>query len=216
MTFGRAPEAGTGAILRALGSLIAALGDSGEGRAALIAEADRATTRASEGFARYVPEYAPARDPRTEQASLLLADARERAQRLLDDSMRRANDLLYPGGARETPAAFGMSDAALEPLHRSVDEVVRSVRDIQARLDRIEALLRDGASGRRQGLSVVPPEAPPSAPSSAPVPPPATARTGLPASATPPVRGSAQPAHAPPPPPADGVVVLRATPIAGF
>lgn len=207
MTSGRAPEAGTGAILRALGSLIAALGDNGEGRAALIAEADRATARAVEGFARYVPErvsdYAPdypsGRDARAEQAALLLSEARERAQRLLDDSVRRANDLLYRGG-RESG---GASDAALEPLQRSTQELVHAVHDIQQRLDRIEVLLGVRAAARppveeperRSGLSVVPPES--SMPPAAPRP---AAPAGLPASAAPPPRPSAQPAYVPPPP----------------
>ena len=185
MTSGRAPE--TGAILRALGSLIAALGDGTTTAGSRPVEA--ATLRAAAGELDRVEREPMTADAPVEDAALLLADARERAQRLLDDSMERARELLARG--RVAGSGGGMTEDAAEPLRRSVQELIHTVHDVQERLDRIEALLRDRVDTGRPREEVErrqPPILPPRQ---------SAAPSGLPTSAMPPVR-SAQPAYSPP------------------
>lgn len=187
---------GTAALLRALGSLMATLGGEEAG------PAPPALGWAATPRPRPLPEPEPVHAPpapavMSDQATLLLADARQRAQRLLDESMERAAELL----ARRGPAQAEGD----EGLRRSVDELVVGMRDVVRRLDHIEALLQ-----ARPAVWAVPPveerpragdlslaEPPPLTPARAPL-----GARGVPASAVPPpARIAAQPAYAPAPPP---------------
>ncbi len=217
MTSGRGSEQGTGAILRALGSLIAALGDGTETRSVRLDDVSRAASALDT-----VAVDASVGDGSVDEAATLLADARQRAQRLLDESMERANSLLTRS-RRDVVEPEGGS----ESLRRSMQELIHTVHDVQDRLDRIETLLNDrfGVTPRDEGGRTAPRVAP--SPRQA-VPPPAPA--DLPSSAVPPVRASApsgympppaqtrQPAPArpapppPPPPPAPEPPIVRATP----
>jgi len=252
---------GTGAILRALGTLMAALGGEeippGARPAAPVsryappqyAEPRYPEARHEAPYPEYsdtqytppsfeAPQYRAPEDeppraaPRGEggaafEAQLLLTEARERAERILQESMQRAQDLI----TRERAAAPGAPAAVpgseeIAPLRRSVDDLLLSMRDVQARLGRIESILNATRTGeatppapparstftapeeeRRPGvLSVVAPQAParPSAP--LPVTPPSVqpAAEGAPPTPAPmapspapsPMRGGSQPAAA--------------------
>lgn len=137
MTFDPQPLSGTGtgAILRALGSLMAALG--GEDTS-IVGRALASRREAAYPPAYVTPEapsmaYDPGRTTSTAVA-VLLGEARERAERILQDATQRANQLL----ARERATPAGETS---EPIRRSVDELLLNMRDVQARLARIEAIL---------------------------------------------------------------------------
>lgn len=70
-----------------------------------------------------------------DEVGLLLSDARERAQAIIDDSITRAQELL-----RAQP-----SSQALERIRRTVSDLAVDVRAVHSRLDEIEALIRGGA-----------------------------------------------------------------------
>ncbi|MGE3855320.1 MAG: hypothetical protein AB7G21_00030 [Dehalococcoidia bacterium] len=186
---------GSGAILRALGSLIAALGADGDR-----AEAGEAIRAAAQ------PPRAPAPSPapppaqpapaqsaprastsspgsRTVEAEMLLADARQRAERIMQDSMERATELLN----RERSAPAGAASAIeVETIRRSVDELVVGMRDVQARLARIESIISSQrvsapaapATPAAPPVQSAPPPAPPAA--AEPPPPPAPPRPSTP------------------------------------
>lgn len=94
----------------------------------------------------YEPPPRPAFEPMPGTASgdvrgeveFILSDARARAQRILDDSMERARDLVR----HERVSFTGFDPGAFDDLRRSIHGLVTEVRDIQQRLGRIEALLR--------------------------------------------------------------------------
>ena len=67
-----------------------------------------------------------------DEVGLLLSDARERAQAIIDESITRAQELL-----RAQP-----SSQALERIRRTVADLSVDVRAIHSRLDEIEALMR--------------------------------------------------------------------------
>ena len=153
---------GAGAILRALGSLMAALGGEEPHAAGATArvQAPRYAPAPHEPSPYQAPAYpapaypAPPYDAPPYQApgvgaarpagsraggaaaeaELVLSEARERADRILRESMERANLLL----ARERSAAGGENG---EPLRRAIDELLRGMRDMQARLAHIESIL---------------------------------------------------------------------------
>ncbi len=234
---------GTGAILRALGSLMAALGsDAGRAPAASDQQYEYVYEPQREAL-RNPPATSPAtpRRPlaptgpaastavsggRSAEVESLLSDARQRAERILQESMERANELI----SRDRQLTTGSSSTAeVDALRRSVDDLVLAMRDVQSRVGRIESILGDGRSTsptppappaaaapttpppparptyappaeeeRRPGvLSVVSPQSPAPAPPRPTAPPPSI----LPPSAVPPIRGGSQPAaaHAPAP-----------------
>ena len=156
----------------------------------------------------------------------VLTDAREQAQRILDESMERARALLE---ARHGAA----SEQSVIEVRQAITDLTGEVRSVQERLDRIEALLHEGRSiptpearvtapvaepvpPRTPGFTVVP--LPVAERFAAPVPEQADEAPGLPRSAVPPVRPAAPPpvftappivtpppAAPPPPPPAAAV-----------
>ncbi|GMU39732.1 MAG: hypothetical protein AMXMBFR23_05980 [Chloroflexota bacterium] len=89
-----------------------------------------------------------------DEVELILADAREQAQRILDESMERARSLIEE-------RHFGVSERAIREVKGAVTELTTEVRQIQQRLDRIEALLRDGRAGTTAaaGRALPPPPA---------------------------------------------------------
>ena len=213
-----ATPSGTAAILRALGSLMAALGGDesvGLGRPAIPAPRVETTYQPQSSRAE-APRPAAGRPGGTSDAELLLHESRERADQILQDSMRRASELL-----NREPRTSGIAGTPedIEPIRRNVDELLRGMRDVQVRPDRIETLMateRAAAAApapapaapsmpvapprptytpiedeRRPGvLSVVAPQ-PPVRPIS---PPPMSAPpSALPSSAMPPMRASAPP-----------------------
>ena len=145
-----------------------------------------------------------------DRAQLVLEDARERARRIIDQSVAEAQDLLRRGAPNEDAGVRG----ALVTL---TDEV----RDLRQRLDRIEALLRrqeqDAARGR-------------SAPTPMPAAMPAASQAGPPVPAfvtpaAPPPPASEPPSVAQPPAPPlapdrlmpeAGPVTVLVSPVAGF
>lgn len=77
-----------------------------------------------------------------DEVEFVLADARERAQRIIDESMERARDLIRQERAAAGPVT-GIDPRAFDDLRRGLRGLVTEVRDIQQRLSRIEALLRE-------------------------------------------------------------------------
>lgn len=152
-------------------------------------------------------EYTPPATPRTrsgypspggqsraEQAAsgpdveLLLADARARAQAVLDESMEKARELL----ARPhtvSPLAEG-DRQTLERIRHTVTDLVAEMRSLNERLDRMEDLLRAPARpepGRPDPSRVDPV-----------VPQVSTAQTSSPQSAVTPAPAISRPASSPP------------------
>ena len=82
-----------------------------------------------------------------DEVSALLADARARAQAIMDESTARAEELMRP-------AAEPAEQQTLERVRRSVADIATDVRALHQRLDVIEALVH-GQSQRQ------PPGAPP-------------------------------------------------------
>lgn len=126
-----------------------------------------------------------------DEVGLLLSDARERAQAIIDESITRAQELL-----RAQP-----SSQALERIRRTVADLAVDVRAVHSRLDEIEALIRGGAvayrapalEARPAPAAYAPPPAPAYPAPAYPAPPPQPAYPPPPAYTTPP------PAYAPPP-----------------
>jgi hypothetical protein len=201
---------GTGAILRALGSLMAALGGDAPARPSQIeyaAEPERSQAPPARPQSPRM-EAPRVEAPRTEvsrsaspipgassDVEMLLSDARVRAERILQDSMDRAAELL----SRERSSPPSVSGAEIETLRRSLEDLQIGMRDVHSRLGRIESIL----GTPRAGTPAPPPPAsmtPPPAPRPAFAPPMEEERrpgglsvvTPYPASAAPP----------PPPPPA--------------
>ena len=84
---------------------------------------------------------AVAPDDLIEDVELVLSDARERAQAIIDESTERARELI-----RQERAASGASvidPRAFDDLRSGLRNLVTEVRDIQQRLARIEQLIRD-------------------------------------------------------------------------
>ncbi|MDO9444595.1 MAG: hypothetical protein Q7K37_04710 [Dehalococcoidia bacterium] len=72
---------------------------------------------------------------------LILSDAREQAQRILDESMERARALV------ESRSASPATEQAVREVRSAVADLTAEVRDVQQRLDRIEVLLRQERGG---------------------------------------------------------------------
>lgn len=123
------------------------------------------------------------------EAELLLSEARDRAEQILQDSMQRANDLLARERIPAAPGAESAPPADLEPIRRSVDELTRGMRDVLVRLDRIEAMLVS------QPAAPAAPPAPVMAAPVRPAPPPVEDER------RPGVLSVVTPQSAPPPPP---------------
>lgn len=85
------------------------------------------------------PSYGSGADNEVE---FILADARARAQRILDESMERARELVRRERAAAPPAFEAIDRSDFDDLRRSIHGLVTEVRDIQQRLSRIENLLR--------------------------------------------------------------------------
>ncbi len=94
---------------------------------------------------------------------LILEDARERAHRIIDDSVAQARELLGRG-----------ADPAIAAVQQSLTVLTGEVRDIRARLERIESLLRGAGAGGASAPAAARP-APTVAPPAAPMPPPPAA-----------------------------------------
>ena len=77
-----------------------------------------------------------------DEVEFVLADARERAQRIIDESMDRARELIAQERVAAAPVT-GIDPRAFDDLRRGLRGLVTEVRDIQQRLSRIEALLRE-------------------------------------------------------------------------
>ena len=77
-----------------------------------------------------------------DEVEFVLADARERAQRIIDESMEHARELIAQERATAAPVT-GIDPRAFDDLRRGLHGLVTEVRDIQQRLSRIEALLRE-------------------------------------------------------------------------
>ena len=147
-----AVEASFGTVLRAVGQLLVAI--SGDGRPSSEARPAAAPLRPAEAPAtaaapptdepREVP--LPAADeptwaaPDDDDVAVMLADARARAQHIIDESVAQAQLLLRQREEAADPAAA--HGQTLERLHRAVTDVVAEVRALHGRLDSIESLLR--------------------------------------------------------------------------
>ncbi len=166
------------AVLRAVGSLLMALSNSESKALDRIARAVGVDTGATlESAASPAAPVAPpatvpdaplaATPPKSDNRSdvnqdtapedeveLILADAREQAQRILDESMERARSLIEE-------RHYGVSERAIREVKGAVTELTTEVRQIQQRLDRIEALLREGRAGTTAaaGRALPPPPA---------------------------------------------------------
>ena len=111
---------------------------------------------------------------------MLLTDARQRAERILQDSMERATDLLNRD--RATPAGAA-SAIEVETIRRSVDELVVGMRDVQSRLARIESIISSQRTSAPMAPAQPAPPSPPPAPpmqSAPPAPPAAPAAPSTP------------------------------------
>lgn len=120
------------------------------------------------------PRFAPPPMPEAgDDVELMLADARARAHELIDDSVRRAQEVLT--------RRIGPDTGEGDPLRRTVATLVTDVRALHRRLDAIEALLRaavPGGAARAEPASpraAAPVPAPPSLSPPMPVAPPAPA-----------------------------------------
>lgn len=229
---GDAAEGNASAILRAVGSLLMALSGS-EDKAlqrmarAVAAEAPEPADlpRAAVPFASVFPpvprreEPAPtfrppvrSEGPRVDNRStvpdvtdpdadveLILSDARKHAQRILDESMERARALV------ESRSASPASEQAVRDVRSAVTDLATDVRDVQQRLDRIEALLRQergGAAAAPARPATLPGTPAASTPTAAPTPRPrqAPASAAFAPPAVPPlVHYEPEPGYAPTP-----------------
>lgn len=207
---------GSGAVLRAVASLLMALGHQGGPRP--VSGESEALRYAAPSPPPLAPEPASGFRVPGDFASMI-EEARERAQRVLDEGIERARTLSRPGGASVSAggAVTGDLEAArqFDELRRSIALMSDDLRDVQQRLARIEMMLRGG--GRPEAtvpplaprVSIAPPPAAPSAapppytpPTYAPPSPHAPPRVDLPAAppALPPIppRWAEQPAGLPP------------------
>ncbi len=176
-------------------------------------------------------EYHPSRIPGVgpdDAAAALLAEARQRAEAIIEDSLARAEQLLRP----QRP------DSGYERVRLAIVDVGDEVRSIRFRLDAIESLLRGGSAASDAAGSATPrtmsatsavprwveppaayappptPTPPTPAPPMAPVPP-------APAWSPAPVVDETTAATPAPMPaagfdPAGGAITLRVAPVAGF
>lgn len=140
-----------------------------------------------------------------DEVGLLLSDARERAQTIIDESITRAQELL-----RAQP-----SSQALERIRRTVSDLAVDVRAVHSRLDEIEALIRGGAVTYRAPAI----EAHTAPPAYAPAPAPAAAYPAQPPYAPPPepqapVYRAPEPTYTPPAAPVPPIEVAPAPPAA--
>jgi hypothetical protein len=146
------------ALLRALGTLLVAIaGGEDEGPqpadepaappARVEDHADDHAERSASAFPRQPRvEHAMTLQPpdpgsieqQDEEIATLLADARARAQALIDESVERAEELI-----RQRP-----SEQVLERIRRSVADLTMDVRALHSRLDDIESAVRSVAATR--------------------------------------------------------------------
>ncbi len=122
-----------------------------------------------------------------DEIATLLADARARAQAVIDESVERAEELL-----RQRP-----NEQLLERIRRTVSDLALDVRAVHSRLDSIEAALRNATTPPYISPPQPPTYTPPQAvyPQTYPIP----AHPSAPAAAA---QREAQPAYAYPPQPA--------------
>src|SRR4029079_19457632 len=81
--------------------------------------------------------------------ALLLSDARERAQRILDDSIDRATELLTSQRRAAPPEG-------IEAVRRSIAELAANMEDVERRLGHIEDLLEPAPRMREPSRDVPP------------------------------------------------------------
>lgn len=227
-----AVEASLGTVLRAVGQLLVAI--SGDGRPSPAARPAAAPPRPAEApvtaAARPADESReaplPVADEFTWAASdddvaVMLADARTRAQDIIDESVAQAQLLLRQREEAADPAAHGQT---LELLHRAVTDVVVEVRALHGRLDSIESLLRLRLPSQPSPRSADEPEPAPVPSPLAVQPPPPAAQSTPPQSAPPQPavtasevtpNGSTTHDH-PTFAPDGGSVLLRIAPVSGF
>ena len=91
---------------------------------------------------RSTAQAAAARTDLIEDVELVLADARERAQGIIDESTERARELIRQEQTRSGTAPV-IDPRALDDLRSGLRNLVTEVRDIQQRLARIEQLIRE-------------------------------------------------------------------------
>lgn len=97
------------------------------------------------------PDAPRAGAPRTEgvpsdlldEVEFVLADARDRAQAIIDESTEQARELIRQERVAHPAPVTGIDPSAFDDLRRGLRGLVTEVRDIQQRLARIEQLIRD-------------------------------------------------------------------------
>lgn len=175
-----------GGVLSAVGSLLQALGgERGESEPPepVALEAPMPMMLPSSA----IPPTRPRSADPTDEASALLADARTRAQAIMDESMARAEELLRT--PPESP-----EQQTLERIRRTVSDIATDVRGLHSRLDEIEALVRS-----QSGYRAMAPAAP--APSPLFGSPRAVPPTSEPAAFAPALRSTFAPPESPEPAP---------------
>lgn len=199
---------GSSAVLRAIASLLMALGQQG-GQRPLPDEPTMSRRTSPPGASEWPPTPSPAQEParpaRTpDDFASMIEEARERAQRVLDQGVERARALSQATAAL-APAAGTDPEAArqIDELRRAMALMSNDLREVQQRLARIESLLREWprldapAPAAAPRATVAPPPPAPAAPAP-PVAPPAYVAPSPP---PPPPVVAASPAPPPPAPP---------------
>ena len=130
---GRMPlQRGVPALLQAVGQLLIAMAGADFPEYEAPPPPPRWTPTARR---RQAPPEPPPREPPADDVELVLADARARAHKLIEDSVIRAQELLHGRGSGDWQL--------LERVRGTVSELTSEVRSLHERLDGIEALLRE-------------------------------------------------------------------------
>lgn len=137
MTSNGEAASAAGPVLRAVASLLTALShQSGERPAPDEPEPVRYAPR---------PDREPVPVRASDDLGSMIEEARERAQRILDEAVERARVLSRPPAPSQSTGATGWSDLEagrqFDELRRSIASMSDDVRDVQQRLARIEAML---------------------------------------------------------------------------
>jgi len=116
-----------------------------------------------------------------DKVEFVLADARDRAQAIIDESTERARELIRQERAAHAAPVTGIDPSAFDDLRRGLRGLVTEVRDIQQRLARIEQLIRDqNARTASHATSGATEAQPPSASVIAPAPEPSVGYVSYP------------------------------------
>ncbi len=153
-------------VLRAVGSLLVALSGGDEAAAQRVLQNMQQRVESPDpgfGAPRSYDPLPPLPRAASQEVEFVLSDARQRAQRILDESMDRARDLMRREqryeAQRYEPATPAIDPAAFDDLRRAIHGLVTEVRDIQQRLARIESLLTAGRNPEPEPPRVQEPEA---------------------------------------------------------